>query len=54
MNEGEKLVEAVAGLDAAASVFISLAGGVDTPLSDFFTKAAWDLYSDAFGAPPPR
>lgn len=48
-SPGIPMIEAVAGLDAAASVLIALAGNHDTTLSDFFTRLAWELKSVSLG-----
>lgn len=48
----DHLVEAIAGLDAAHTVFAAFAGGTDTPLSTFFLERAWDLKQDALGPNP--
>jgi hypothetical protein len=37
---GEHVVEAIAGLAAASSVFNAMAGSVDTPLGTFFCPLA--------------
>lgn len=48
----ELIIEAVAGLDAAASVFASLNGGVETPPTEFFMELASNLKYDALGPAP--
>jgi hypothetical protein len=43
------MIEALAGLEAADELFVSLAGGTDCPLSDFFHELGLDLQERAFG-----
>lgn len=48
----DDVIEAIAHLDAANSVFISLNGGTNSSIGDHFDVAAWGLYQDAFGEEP--
>lgn len=47
----DAIVEAIAQMQAAASILVTVFGGSETPLAESLDEAGWKLFAAAFGDP---